>query len=206
MLDTFLDNDLLYESDWYLAKTKPLSEKLALKNVQIIGHLAFLPLVQVVNANHEEKEVCIFPGYIFVKSSNHNIELPDIRSISFLSGWVKFDGAVSSVSNQVVCDLMSYTKELNDEGGLWTRFEINEIVEVFISGFAVRAKILKEPSSPYDDALVLMRFMGRDIKTSVKWKYINTDQVNITKTKLPRRTRGKGRVIKKSNSKYLVKH
>ena len=206
MLDTYLNDDLLYESDWYLAKTKPLSEKLALKNVQTIGHVAFLPIVQMVNANHEEKEVCIFPGYIFVKSGSYNNELPDIRSISFLSGWVKFDGVVSSVSNQVVCGLMSYTKELNDEGGLWARFEIDEIVEIFISGFAVKAKILKEPSSPYDDALVLMRFMGRDIKTSVKWKYISTDQVNVTKTKLPRRTRGKGRVIKNGNSKYLVKH
>ena len=119
---------------------------------------------------------------------------------------MKFDNVVSNVSNQVVCDLMLYTKELNDEGGLWDRFKIHEIVEVFISGFAVKAKILKEPLSPYDDALVLMKFMGRDIKTAVKWKYINTDQVDVIKTKLPRRTRGKGRTIKNSNSQYLLAH
>ncbi len=205
MLDTYLYDDLLYESDWYLAKTKPMSEKLALKNIEAIGHLAFLPVVKVITANHEEKEVCIFPGYIFVKSGNYNNELPDIRSISFLSGWVKFDGEVSSVSNKVICDLISYSKELNDEGGLWTRFEIDEIVEVFISGFAVKAKILTEPFSPYDDVLVLMKFMGRDIKTSVNWKYINTNEVNSFKNKLPRRTRGKGRIIKNSNRKFLVK-
>ena len=205
MLDTYLYDDLLYESDWYLAKTKPLSEKLALKNIEAIGHLAFLPVVKVITANHEEKEVCIFPGYIFVKSGNYNNELPDIRSISFLAGWVKFDGEVSSVSNKVICDLISYSKKLNNEGGLWTRFEIDEIVEVFISGFAVKAKILTEPFSPYDDVLVLMKFMGRDIKTSVNWKYINTNEVNSFKNKLPRRTRGKGRIIKNNSRRFLVK-
>ena len=45
MLETYLYDDLLYESDWYLAKTKPLSEKLALKNIEAIGHLAFLHVV-----------------------------------------------------------------------------------------------------------------------------------------------------------------
>ena len=205
MLDTYLYDDLLYESDWYLAKTKPMSEKLALKNIQAIGHLAFLPVVKVINANQEEKEVCIFPGYIFVKSDGYNNELPDIRSISFLSGWVKFDSEVSSVSNKVIRDLISYSKELNNEGGLWTRFEIDEIVEIFISGFAVKAKILTEPSSPYDDILVLMKFMGRDIKTSINWKYIKTNEVNSIKNKLPRRTRGKGRIIRNKTHKFMVK-
>ncbi|MBK49712.1 MAG: hypothetical protein CL768_01550 [Chloroflexi bacterium] len=205
MLDTYIYDDLLYDSDWYLAKTKPLSEKLALKSIESIGHLGFLPLVKVINGNHKEKEVCIFPGYIFVKSGNYDDELPDIRSINFLSGWVKFDGKVSSVSNKVISDLMSYSKELNSEGGLWTRFEIDEIVEVFISGFAVKAKILTEPSTPYDDILVLMKFMGRDIKTSVNWKYINTNESNSFKNKLPRRTRGKGRIIKNKNHKFMVK-
>ena len=205
MLETYLYDDLLYESDWYLAKTKPLSEKLALKNIEAIGHLAFLPVVKVITANQEEKEVCIFPGYIFVKSGDYNNELPDIRSISFLSGWVKFDTEVSSVSNKVIRDLISYSKELNNEGGLWTRFEIDEIVEIFISGFAVKAKILTEPSSPYDDILVLMKFMGRDIKTSINWKYIKTNEVNSIKNKLPRRTRGKGRIIRNKNHKFMVK-
>ena len=205
MLETYLYDDLLYESDWYLAKTKPLSEKLALKNIEAIGHLAFLPVVKVITANQEEKEVCIFPGYIFVKSDGYNNELPDIRSISFLSGWVKFDSEVSSVSNKVIRDLISYSKELNKEGGLWTRFEIDEIVEIFISGFAVKAKILTEPSSPYDDILVLMKFMGRDIKTSINWKYIKTNEVNSIKNKLPRRTRGKGRIIRNKNHKFMVK-
>ena len=204
MLETYLYDDLLYESDWYLAKTKPLSEKLALKNIEAIGHLAFLPVVKVINANQEEKEVCIFPGYIFVKSGDYNNELPDIRSISFLSGWVKFDTEVSSVSNKVIRDLISYSKELNNEGGLWTRFEIDEIVEIFISGFAVKAKILTEPSSPYDDILVLMKFMGRDIKTAIYWKYIKTNEVNSIKNKLPRRTRGKGRIIRNKNHKFMV--
>ena len=205
MLETYLYDDLLYESDWYLAKTKPMSEKLALKNIEAIGHLAFLPVVKVITANQEEKEVCIFPGYIFVKSGDYNNELPDIRSISFLSGWVKFDTEVSSVSNKVIRDLISYSKELNNEGGLWTRFEIDEIVEIFISGFAVKAKILTEPSSPYDDILVLMKFMGRDIKTSINWKYIKTNEVNSIKNKLPRRTRGKGRIIRNKNHKFMVK-
>ena len=204
MLETYLYDDLLYESDWYLAKTKPLSEKLALKNIEAIGHLAFLPVVKLITANLEEKEVCIFTGYIFVNSGDYNNELPDIRSISFLSGWVKFDTEVSSVSNKVIRDLISYSKELNNEGGVWTRFEIDEIVEIFISGFAVKAKILTEPSSPYDDILVLMKFMGRDIKTSINWKYIKTNEVNSIKNKLPRRTRGKGRIIRNKNHKFMV--
>ena len=206
MLGTYLDNNLEYPPDWYLAKTKPLSEKLALTTIESIGYSAFLPIVRMVTTTHEEKDVCIFPGYIFVKSGNVDSLLPDIRPIGFLSGWVKFDGVVSSVSDDVICDLKLYLDELNQDGGLWARFQKEEIVEVFISGFAVKAKIIEEPLSPYSNALVLMKFMGRDIKASVNWKYINSKQVAVINHKIPRRTRGKGRIIKNNPSNYSFVH
>tara|TARA_B100000029_G_C17561202_1_gene953449 strand:+ start:1197 stop:1820 length:624 start_codon:yes stop_codon:yes gene_type:complete len=196
MLETYLNYDLDDGCDWYLAKTKPLCEKLAVKAVESIGCSAFLPIVRMVTSGHLEKDVCIFPGYLFIKSGTYHSELPDIRSISFLSGWVKFDGLVSKIPNQVISDLDLYVKELNGDGGLWSRYQKDEIVDVFIAGFAVKAKIIESPSSPYNSALILMKFMGRDITTSVEWKYINSDSVSLIKHKVPRRTRGKGRVIK----------
>ena len=205
MLNTYLNYDLENESDWYLAKTKPLCEKLAVKAVESIGCSSFLPTVRMVTSNHGEKNVCVFPGYVFIKASNYNSELPDIRSISFLSGWVKFDGSVSSIPNQVIIDLSSYIDELNRDGGLWSRYQKDEIVDVFIAGFAVKAKIIETPCSPYDSALVLMKFMGRDIATSIEWKYINSNSVSLIKNKAPRRTRGKGRIIKKNTvSKFSL--
>ncbi len=204
MLDTHLDYDLEHRSDWYLARTKSLCEKLAMKTIENIGYSAFLPIVRMVTSSHEAKDVCIFPGYIFVKSRGYNSELPDIRSISFLLGWVKFDGAISSVPDQVISDLSLYVKELSQDGGLWNRFQKDEIVDVFIAGFAVKAKIIEEPLSPYSSALVLMKFMGRNISTSIEWKYINSNSVSLIKNKMPRRTRGKGRVIKNTSQRYSL--
>ena len=75
-----------------------------------------------------------------------------------------------------------------------------------IAGFAVKAKIIEGPPSPYKNALILMKFMGRDITTSVEWKYIKSDSVSLTKNKIPRRTRGRGRVIKNNLKKlHLVR-
>jgi len=202
MLDTYIDYDLELGSDWYLAKTKPLCEKLALKAIESIGFSTYLPIIRMVTPSHEEKDVCIFPGYIFVKGSNYNSEIPDIRAISFLSGWVKFDNEVSSIPNQVINDLRLYAKDLNKDGGLWNRFAKDEIVDVFIAGFAVKAKIIEEPLSPYSNALILMKFMGRDITTSIEWKHINSNSVSLIKNKIPRRTRGKGRVIKNTSKKF----
>jgi len=206
MLDTYLNYDLDNGSDWYLARTKPLCEKLAVKAVESIGWSTFLPIVTMVTSSHLEKDVCIFPGYIFIKGGSHNSELPDIRAIGFLSGWVKFDGLVSSIPNQVISDLDFYVKELNHDGGLWSRYQKDEIVDVVIAGFAVKAKIIEGPPSPYKNALILMKFMGRDITTSVEWKYIKSDSVSLTKNKIPRRTRGRGRVIKNNLKKlHLVR-
>ena len=62
MLDTYIYDDLIYDSDWYLAKTKPLSEKLALISIESIGHLGFLPLVKVYLATIRKKKYAFFLG------------------------------------------------------------------------------------------------------------------------------------------------
>jgi len=204
MLPNYIDNNLENDCEWYLAKTRARSEDLALATIENFGYSGFVPKVTMVNSPDEDKDVCIFPGYIFIRGKNIGSLLPDIKLNSFLYGWVEFDGIIASIKDQVISELKMYVKELNRSGGLWNRFEKGEMVEVFISGFAVKGKIIEEPDSPYDDALVVMDFMGRDIKTSVKWQYIGSVKTDRLKNKMPRRTRGKGRVIKNKKPEYLL--
>ena len=120
-------------------------------------------------------------------------------------GYVRFDDEITSLSDEVLNDLMERVSSINNEGELPIAFQAGDLVQVTMSSFNTVAEVLKSGKSRSGNIKVLLEFMGRLIHADVPWQYVQPVTPENTSThndstdgsnRLPRRTRGKGRWIK----------
>ena len=115
---------------WYVIRTKPRSETLAVSALERGGFKVFFPRVQSPATNPRRAYESLFPGYIFIGSDGEENELPSIAHMPGVSGWVRFNGKAPSVSDEEVSELAQRVDRLSQEGGLWTRFRLGQKVQV----------------------------------------------------------------------------
>ena len=71
--------------NWYLVKTKPRQEKIAIQNLENQNYETFCPIAQINN-----RLVVIFPGYLFVQLNEKIQNWSPINSTKGVSHFVKF--------------------------------------------------------------------------------------------------------------------
>jgi hypothetical protein len=76
---------------------------------------------------------------------------------------------------------------------LWGRFQPGDLVKVVAGALEGFGEVVEQAKTPNGRAKVLLEFMGRMVEAKVPWDALQFAEENGEKTRLPRRTRGKGR-------------
>jgi transcriptional antiterminator RfaH len=182
---------------WYVARTEPRAEFLAANELSRDGYEIFFPRVKSVYPRVGHADMPLFPGYLFLRCDPDADGWPSFRRIHRILGWVGFGGEVPCLPDEVVIDMKERLESINNQGGVWRRFEAGEKVRVVSHTMEGLAEVVEVARSPQSRVKVLLQFMGRLIQVQVPWENLRSIDVQTwEKQRFPRRTRGKGRWIR----------
>jgi len=83
--------------NWYLVKTKPRQENVAIKNLENQEYTTYCPIVTINN-----KQVVLFPGYIFIHLDKKTENWSPIRSTKGVVNFVRFGLYFAQVPDNVI--------------------------------------------------------------------------------------------------------
>jgi hypothetical protein len=140
---------------------------------------------------------------LFLKWDLEGEGKPSFHGAPHVSGWVSFEGVAPSVPDEVISELASRIEHINNEGGLWRRFETGDKVRIVSGTLEGLAEVVEATSSPRSRVRVLMQFMGRLVSAQVPWNSLEPlEERPEERGKPPRRTRGQGRWIRSAQPAF----
>lgn len=191
------------DGDWYVVRIEPRMECRVADALTKEGMEIWLPLINGSRSDQRPISMPLFPGYLFIKRHWAFDEWPIFNTGHRVLGWLQFGDIVPSITNYDMNELINCVDAMNAANGLWYRFKVGEQVRITSGNFQGMAEVIIEAKSPADRALVLTQFMGRLVQAQVPWvdlqpapDRIMMDAHNIEKIRVPRRTRGGGRLIR----------
>ncbi len=190
--------------NWYVVRTKPQCEYLAARGLRRDGFQIFLPLVGSPTPRAGRRDSPLFPGYLFLRYDVDNQDWPSLRQMPGILGWVRLGGVVPAIPDEVVDLLGERVRLINQGGGLWTRFEKGQRVQVVSGRMEGLAEVIEEPRSPEDRVRVLLDFMGRQVPAQVPWLNLMPIAEKAEDMRSRRRTRGKGRWVRGAGPRTLA--
>ena len=184
---------------WHVVRTKPHSDYLAAASLEREGFDLFFPRVLTPHAGKGYREVPLFPGYLFIRYLSDLGGWPAVHRLPGVSGWVRFEGAVPPVPDEVVAAVAERVERINGTGGLWKQFRPGDTVQVVNGKLDCLAEVLEEVRSPHERVQVLMEFLGRLVSVKIPWqdlRPVSNDGRSVGGRRGNRRTRGGGRYIR----------
>ncbi len=184
---------------WYVIRTRPLCEYSASEALARGGFEVFFPRVNSPRPRRGQGDEPLFPGYLFLRFDLSSLGWDAPGRLPGVLGWVRFDGVVPPVPDELVADLRERVALINGGGGLWTRFQPGQKVHVVVGATESLAEVLEEARSPDSRVSVLLQFMGRLVQAKVPWTSLRPyagEQGHAGGSRAPRRTRGRGRWVR----------
>lgn len=185
-------------SGWYVVRTKPNNEALASSMLEHNGYEVFFARVVTPTFKPGHRRlVPLFPGYLFIRCDESEVGSPQVHNLPGMAGWVRMGDDIPSVPAHVIHDLRNRLELMNVTGGVWRRYRCGDSVRVKSGRIEGLVKVLEEPKSPEARVMVLIEFLGRQVKAKVAWQHLEpVTETDIAKKRLmSRRTRGRGRWI-----------
>ena len=181
---------------WYVVRTKSNSDNLAASTLKREGLETFSPQVDTPVEGNKRKRIPLFPGYLFLHCDVHEQDRPEVSRMPGVLGWVRFGSEVPWISDEDIHELKRRVDALDDQGGMWDKFEPGQLVQVSHGKIEGLATVLESPRSPESRVNVLLDFMGRQVRAQVPWLSLSAAPENDNASQSRRRrTRGRGRWI-----------
>lgn len=181
---------------WYVVRTKARSEMLAARELERDGIEYYLPLVKRPNLETSPSESPLFPGYLFLRCNLESTSWPSFRVGQSTLGLVSFRGEIPSLPDEVVASLRERCELINEEGGIWRRYNPGDMVQVISSTIQGLAQVVEDGKTAQSPVRVLLQFLDRLIPAQIPRSDLQpTDQASERQPRPPRRTRGGRRWI-----------
>ena len=182
---------------WYVLRTKSRAEYLAADELERDGYEILFPRVKSSYARPGHLDTPLFPGYLFLRCDPTATSWPTFRAGRHILGWIRFDGAIPSIPDDVVVQLMERIEAVNREGGVWRRFRAGETVRIVSKTIQGLAEVIEDAKPRQSRVTILMQFMGRMIRAEVPSEDLQpAEDDSENPFRPPRRTRGGGRRIR----------
>ena len=82
---------------WYLIKTKPRQEKIAIANLENQNYRVYCP-----NALINNRDQFLFPGYLFIQLDNRSQDWSPIRSTRGILNFVRFGLSYAKIPDPII--------------------------------------------------------------------------------------------------------
>ena len=151
-----------FMKNWYLIKTKPRQEKTAILNLENQKYTTYCPIVIINN-----KQVVLFPGYIFIHLDNKKENWSPIRSTKGVINFVRFGLNYAKVPNNIIKFLKS-NQLINKEKLInLNNFKPGDKVQITDGTFKNCVAIFKSSRSE-DRVILLMNLLGQQQSVKIK--------------------------------------
>ncbi len=165
-----IDQDKSSQAFWYVVRTQPRRERLAIISLQPVAYDTYLPLIKTKahrpKANGVDRMECLFPGYIFCKT---NLTTNGIRNIQYAHGVryiLGYENKPTPLEEEIVAEMRSRVDLLNS----------SEIASQYYPG--QRVKIVRGPLNGLEGAItvtlpgrervrILLGFMERRVECTI---------------------------------------
>jgi transcriptional antiterminator RfaH len=149
---------------WYLIKTKPRQEKIAIYNLEAQGYIVYCPKGEI-----NKKIVILFSGYLFIQLDKNIQNWSPIRSTKGVSNFVKFGIDFATIPNSIIDFIhkneqftLQKIKDLN-------QFQPGQDIQITEGVFKNCTAIFKSFKSD-DRVILLLKLMGQQQVIDVKKK------------------------------------
>ncbi len=148
--------------NWYLIKTKPRQEKIAIKNLENQAYRTSCPMAKINN-----RLVVLFPGYLFVQLNEKTQNFSPINSTKGVSHFVKFGLHFAKVPTSVI-EFIKTNQHITTEKLInLKKFTPGDNVRISDGVFKDWTAILK-CYRPNERVILLMNLFGREQTISIK--------------------------------------
>ena len=189
---------------WYVVRTKPRSESLAAREIGRDDIEIFSPLITSDQINKGQTPVPLFPGYIFMRVDLESYGWPSFRSGQHVRGLLNFDGDAPWLPDQIIDELKLRCDTLNEDGGIWRRYEPGDWVQVINSTLQGLGQVVEHGKSSNSPVRVLLHLFERLVPVQVSRHNLQPIENAPKRNLAPRRTRGGGRWIRGFGPKALA--
>jgi len=185
---------------WYTLYTKPQTEYQVAAFLQHRGLEVFLPEIEV---DGKQGTKPFFPRYLFLKI---DFDLTDLAEIQWTPGLVcilAFDDHPQPIRDEVIILIRNKLADLPAEGDRISHdFEPGDTVRITTGPFADMLAIFEGPTTPSQRVQILLKVLGGS-HMQIKADYLERAEAKVKASipsKRPRRTRGRGRTIKRQKN------
>ena len=147
---------------WYLIKTKPRQENVAIANLENQNYHVYCPCAKINN-----KIKVLFPGYLFINLDETSENWTPIRSTKGVLNFVRFGLSYAIISNKLIefikeneLKTIERVKNLND-------FKPGDKIQITDGVFKNCVAIFKS-SRPEDRVILLMKLLGQEQTLNIK--------------------------------------
>ena len=147
---------------WYLIKTKPRQENVAIANLENQNYHVYCPSAKINN-----KIKVLFPGYLFINLDETSENWTPIRSTKGVLNFIRFGLSYAKISNKLIDFIKEnelYTieriKNLND-------FKPGDKIQITDGVFKNCVAVFKS-SRPADRVILLMKLLGQEQTLNIK--------------------------------------
>ena len=142
--------------NWYLVKTKPRQENVAIKNLENQEYSTYCPTVTINN-----KQVVLFPGYIFIHLDKKKENWSPIRSTKGVVNFVRFGLNFAQVPDSVI-EFIKANQLINKEKLInLNKFKLGDKVQIIDGVFKNCVAIFKSSKSE-ERVILLMNLLGNN--------------------------------------------
>ena len=189
-----MPGSILMSQLWYVVHTKARQETLAAGLLE--QHLAARVLLPQARqrTRGQMRSAPLFPGYLFVALDLEQVEASRVNNTPGVIRLVAFGGVPKPVPARVIEALQARLAEIDAQGGLPQHpFKEGDRVRLKDGPLAGLEAVFVGPMRPAERVRVLLEFLGQEQEALVP---VTDLEAAGGPGKRPRRTRGKGRVIR----------
>ena len=152
---------------WYLVKTKSKQENISILNLENQNFHVYCPHARINNKN-----VALFPGYIFIQLDKDTQNWSPIRSTKGILYFVRFGLSYAKIPDSIIEFIK--TNELNTAEQLKNinKFKSGDKVQITDGVFKNCIAIFKSFKSD-ERVILLINLLGQQHKLTIKQKSLN---------------------------------
>ena len=148
--------------NWYLIKSKPKQEILAVQNLQNQGYHSYCPYAEI-----NKKHVVLFPGYLFIHLDNESQNWSPIRSTIGVLNLVRFGLNFAKIPDIVIEFIKANELATAEKIKNLNKFKKGDKVQITDGVFKNCIAIFKSYKSE-ERIILLMKVLGQQQAINIK--------------------------------------
>ncbi len=149
---------------WYVVRSKPRQEQVALENLQRQDYQCFYPRLRTmkrVRGKRQPSIEALFPGYLFIQVDLDTTNTAPIRSTRGVTGLVMFGKDIRPISDEIIAAIKQRTDDLDIIDDEQADFEPGQQVRIESGAMQGMEAIFQEKSGQ-DRAILLLNLLGAE--------------------------------------------